>query len=88
MIQPTFVFGHPKEISPLAKMNEKDPRFTDRFELFINGKEYANAFSELNDPIDQLERFEAQAKAKELGDDEKFKTVSKTWVFFIHFSKW
>ena len=64
MIQPTFVFGHPKEISPLAKMNEKDPRFTDRFELFINGKEYANAFSELNDPIDQLERFEAQAKAR------------------------
>ncbi|MEY8537364.1 lysine--tRNA ligase [Lactococcus muris] len=70
LVQPTFVFGHPKEISPLAKMNEEDPRFTDRFELFINGKEYANAFSELNDPIDQLERFEAQAKAKELGDDE------------------
>jgi len=70
LIQPTFIYGHPKEISPLAKMNAEDSRFTDRFELFINGKEYANAFSELNDPIDQLERFQAQAKAKELGDDE------------------
>lgn len=70
LIQPTFIYGHPVEISPLAKMNAEDPRFTDRFELFINGKEFANAFSELNDPIDQLERFKAQAKAKELGDDE------------------
>ncbi|WP_190288375.1 lysine--tRNA ligase [Lactococcus protaetiae] len=70
LIQPTFVYGHPKEISPLAKMNEQDPRFTDRFEFFIDGHEFANAFSELNDPIDQLERFEAQARDKELGDDE------------------
>lgn len=70
LIQPTFVFGHPKEISPLAKMNKQDPRFTDRFEFFIDGHEFANAFSELNDPIDQLERFEAQARDKELGDDE------------------
>jgi len=53
-----------------AKKNDEDPRFTDRFELFIMTKEYANAFTELNDPIDQLERFEAQARAKELGDDE------------------
>lgn len=70
LIQPTFVFGHPVEISPLAKMNDEDPRFTDRFELFIMTKEYGNAFTELNDPIDQLERFKAQATAKKLGDDE------------------
>jgi lysyl-tRNA synthetase class 2 len=70
VIQPTFVFGHPIEISPLAKKNPQDPRFTDRFELFIGGREYANAFTELNDPIDQKERFENQLKEKELGNDE------------------
>ena len=70
LIQPTFVYGHPVEVSPLAKKNDQDPRFTDRFELFIMTKEYGNAFTELNDPIDQLERFKAQAQAKELGDDE------------------
>ena len=70
LIQPTFVYGHPVEVSPLAKKNAEDTRFTDRFELFIMTKEYGNAFTELNDPIDQLSRFEAQAAAKELGDDE------------------
>ncbi|NCC54346.1 MAG: lysine--tRNA ligase [Erysipelotrichia bacterium] len=68
--QPTFVYGHPVEISPLAKKNVEDPRFAERFELFIDGSEYANAFSELNDPIDQKERFENQLKEKELGNDE------------------
>lgn len=68
--QPTFVYGHPIEISPLAKKNGKDPRFTDRFELFIDSREYANAFSELNDPIDQRQRFEEQMKEKELGNAE------------------
>lgn len=70
LVQPTFVYGHPIEISPLAKKNSSDPRFTDRFELFINRKEFANAFSELNDPIDQRERFEKQLEEKELGNDE------------------
>lgn len=70
IIQPTFVYGHPIEISPLAKKDPKDPRFTQRFELEICGIEMDNAFTELNDPIDQRERFEKQLEAKKLGDDE------------------
>lgn len=69
LIQPTFVYGHPLEISPLAKKS-KDPRFTERFELFIDGCEYANAFTELNNPIDQKERFENELKAKAMGNEE------------------
>lgn len=70
LIQPTFIYGHPVEISPLAKKNPEDPRFTDRFELFIVAREHANAFTELNDPIDQRQRFEAQLKEREQGNDE------------------
>lgn len=70
LIQPTFLYGHPVEISPLTKRNPKDPRFVDRFELFIAGKEFANAYTELNDPIDQLDRFVEQIKERELGNDE------------------
>ena len=70
IVQPTHVYGHPVEVSPLAKRCEDDPRFTERFELFIDGVEYCNAFSELNDPIDQRERFLEQIKEKELGNDE------------------
>ncbi len=65
-----FIYGHPVEISPLAKKNAEDDRFTDRFELYILGNEYGNAFTELNDPIDQRARFEAQVAEREAGNDE------------------
>ena len=69
-INPTFVIDYPVEVSPLTKRSPKDPRLVERFELFINGVEYANAYSELNDPIDQYERFKMQAAAREAGDEE------------------
>ena len=70
LVQPTFITDHPVEVSPLARANDHDPELTDRFELFIGGKELANGFSELNDPEDQAARFQAQVEAKAGGDDE------------------
>jgi lysyl-tRNA synthetase class 2 len=70
LVQPTFLCGHPIEISPLTKKDPEDPRFTQRFELFIGGKEFANAYTELNDPIDQKDRFLEQLKEKAAGNDE------------------
>lgn len=70
LLQPTFVTRYPVEVSPLSRRNEQDPRFVDRFELYIARREIANAFSELNDPLDQLERFRGQAAEREAGDEE------------------
>jgi lysyl-tRNA synthetase class 2 len=70
LVQPTFVYGYPTEISPLSRRNEQDPSIVDRFELFIAGKEIANAFTELNDPMDQRGRFQQQVSLREAGDDE------------------
>ena len=69
-VQPTFIIDYPKEMSPLTKEHIDNPELTERFELLVNGKELDNAYSELNDPIDQLERFEDQLKLSEKGDDE------------------
>src|SRR6201984_3411167 len=68
--QPTFIVAYPADVSPLARANEANPAVTDRFELFITGREFANGFSELNDPEDQAARFMAQARAKDAGDAE------------------
>jgi lysyl-tRNA synthetase class 2 len=70
LIQPTFITDHPTEVSPLARAKDADPELTDRFELFVGGKELANGFSELNDAEDQAARFQAQVAAKEGGNDE------------------
>ena len=70
LIQPTFITDFPIEISPLARKNDSNPALTDRFELFIGGRELANGFSELNDPLDQRQRFEAQVALRDAGDEE------------------
>jgi lysyl-tRNA synthetase class 2 len=70
LLHPTFVTGYPTEVSPLSRRNDQDPSLTDRFELFIGGREIANAFTELNDPVDQKGRFENQVALRDAGDKE------------------
>ncbi|MBE9572692.1 MAG: lysine--tRNA ligase, partial [Proteobacteria bacterium] len=70
LIRPTSIIGYPTEVSPLSRRNDENPNITDRFELFIGGREIANAFTELNDPVDQRGRFENQVALREAGDEE------------------
>ncbi len=85
LIQPTFVVGYPTETSPLSRRNDFDPEVVDRFELFIAGREMANAFSELNDPIDQRQRFEAQLAAHQAGDDETPHAVDEDFLTALEY---
>jgi len=80
LISPTFVTGHPVEISPLARVDRNDPHLTERFELFIGGREIANGYSELNDPVEQRQRFEDEQTAKDLGDDEAATAIDEDYL--------
>ena len=80
LIQPTFIYSYPVEISPLSKLSENSFNFTDRFELFINGKEYANAYSELNNPIQQYQRFQEQLTEKQKGNEEATSEIDLDYV--------
>lgn len=86
VIQPTFVYGHPVEISPLAKRNDNDSRFTDRFELFIDAREYANAFTELNDPADQRRRLEDQVEEAMRGNDEAMPVIDDDFIEALEYA--
>lgn len=86
IVQPTFVFGHPVEISPLAKKNAEDPRFTDRFELFIDAREYGNAFTELNDPADQRRRLEDQVEEAMRGNDEAMPVIDDDFIEALEYA--
>ncbi|MGL4568570.1 MAG: amino acid--tRNA ligase-related protein, partial [Fusobacteriaceae bacterium] len=86
VIQPTFVYGHPVEISPLAKGNDKDSRFTDRFELFIDAREYGNAFTELNDPADQRKRLEDQVEEVMRGNDEAMPVIDDDFIEALEYA--
>lgn len=84
LIQPTFIYDYPVEVSPLTKKKKSDPRLTERFEVFIGGREYGNAYSELNDPIDQYERFKRQAELREAGDEEA-NMMDEDFIFALEY---
>jgi len=84
LVAPTFVTGHPVEISPLARVDRNDPHLTERFELFVQARELANGYSELNDPVEQRKRFEAEQRAKEAGDAAAG-TVDEDYVRALEF---
>lgn len=86
IVQPTFIYGHPVEISPLAKRNAENPNFTDRFELFIDAREYGNAFTELNDPADQRARFESQVEEAERGNDEATAEIDDDYIEALEYA--